>query len=274
MDTRRLRPYNDPDDPAPACFVRLADGRELRLFRETSMIFFDIDGTLLDDTAAVRAGVAAFLRAFKSCFPRTVDEFYPVWQTAADRHFQDFETGANSFWGQRRARMRELFDEEMTDAQADDRFRVFLRAYETNWDPFKDTLPCLKALQDLSLGVITNGDATQQRAKLDQTGLAERFQVVVVSGEAGCAKPDRAIFDLAAKRAGEDIKGCVYVGDRLKTDAQAAREAGMQGVWLDRGKWGGDTAGVSVINSLAELPALVLPHQDRNGNKIEKGSGW
>lgn len=60
----------------------------------------------------------------------------------------------------------------------------------------------------------------------------------------------------------------MYVGDRLSTDAIGAASAGLLGVWLDRN--GAATveqlrrardAGVPVIRTLDELPAIVAPPQ-------------
>ena len=55
-----------------------------------------------------------------------------------------------------------------------------------------------------------------------------------------------------------------YIGDRLHTDAIGAARAGLLGVWLDRPgiataeqRAEADAAGVPVIRSLEELPALL-----------------
>jgi putative hydrolase of the HAD superfamily len=98
----------------------------------------------------------------------------------------------------------------------------------------------------------------QQRSKIQKLGLVPYFSTVIISREVGCAKPDKAIFELAARKAGVDIKDCVYVGDRLEPDALAAQKAGMRGIWLDRkSEWDGGDLGVPVIRGLNELPELL-----------------
>lgn len=73
-----------------------------------------------------------------------------------------------------------------------------------------------------------------------------------------CAKPHKAIFELAAREARTDLKDCVYIGDRLQVDALASRKAGMRGIWLDRkNQWDGQEVGVPVIRNLNELPGLL-----------------
>jgi putative hydrolase of the HAD superfamily len=78
------------------------------------------------------------------------------------------------------------------------------------------------------------------------------FKVVVVSEEAGAAKPQRKIFETACGRAGMAPQGCIYIGDRLDHDALASRSIGMHSFWLDRRRIQSRTH-VEVITSLAEL---------------------
>jgi 2-haloacid dehalogenase len=55
------------------------------------------------------------------------------------------------------------------------------------------------------------------------------FDDIVVSGVEGVAKPDRAIFEVLARRLGHPIEGVLYVDDAVGNVA-AAREAGMDAV--------------------------------------------
>ena len=47
---------------------------------------------------------------------------------------------------------------------------------------------------------MTNGASCWQREKLEASGLADRFDAVVVSGELGTAKPDPAVYAHALRR--------------------------------------------------------------------------
>jgi putative hydrolase of the HAD superfamily len=223
------------------------------------MIFFDLDGTLLDDAAAVRVGVAVFLEAFRSDFTEDLESFHRRWVSVSEKHFQSMNwMKKTSFWGQRRSRMREIFGLDLSDEEADERFKVYLKVYETSWRLYPDTLPCFEALADKRIGLITNGDGTQQRLKLARLGLEDRFSVVVISREVDCAKPEPAIFQLAAKLGGMRVEDCVYVGDRLDADALGSQGAGMRAVWLERTRNVAEAPqGITMIGSLQELPALV-----------------
>jgi len=53
---------------------------------------------------------------------------------------------------------------------------------------------------------------------------------------AGIRKPDPQIFHLAAAQAGQSLKGAWMIGDSAEADIGGARNAGLPGVWLHRGR--------------------------------------
>jgi putative hydrolase of the HAD superfamily len=92
-----------------------------------------------------------------------------------EKHFATFMRGEITFVEHRRRRIRELFQETelyLADDEADERFAIYLQYYEDNWTLFDDVLPCLDALSNRRLGIISNGNAEQQAKKLHQTGIA------------------------------------------------------------------------------------------------------
>ena len=87
------------------------------------------------------------------------------------------------------------------------------------------------------LGIIANQSAgTEER--LVQFGIRDYFDVVVASAEAGVAKPDKRIFELALSQAGCSANEACMVGDRLDNDIAPAAEMGMYTVWV-RQSWFG-----------------------------------
>jgi putative hydrolase of the HAD superfamily len=222
------------------------------------MLFFDLDDTLLDHDAAARAGVVMFYETFRSHFNEDFETFLARWIMLAEKYFQSNNPVSYTLLEQHRIRMRALFPEALTDEEADARFQIYSAAYELNWKLHLDAIPCLQAFPGRQMGLITNGDGKQQRAKIKKFGLASYLSTVVISLEVGCAKPDKTIFELAAQQAGVRIGDCFYVGDRLETDALGSYRAGMKGIWLDRkGKGIRQNLEVPVIASLSELPSLL-----------------
>lgn len=86
----------------------------------------------------------------------------------------------------------------------------------------------------LRLGLITNGAADTQRERLRWFDLEDQFEVIVISGEAGVAKPDATIFGLALDKLAVSADRAWYVGDSLHTDVAGAKAAGLTAVWLNR----------------------------------------
>ncbi len=213
------------------------------------MIFFDLDGTLLDHDAAERRGAQAFAAAFG------LEEsgFVQRWREASERYMDRFLAGEIDFAEQRRLRVQEVLGRELSGTEAAEIFGVYLDAYESAWRLYPDVLPCLEGLEGTRLGVITNGDRRQQLKKLEATSILEKFTLVVTSEDAGVAKPNPAIFACACDRAGVPPESCTYIGDRLDTDAQAASRAGLRGIWLDRTASDTEAPEVEVIRSLSEL---------------------
>ena len=77
--------------------------------------------------------------------------------------------------------------------------------------------------------LVTNGGGPTQRAKLRATGLDEIFGMhVYISGELGMEKPDPAIFRHACARLQERPEACLYVGDYPPEDERGARAAGLR----------------------------------------------
>lgn len=102
-----------------------------------------------------------------------------------------------------------------------------------------DTLTELRA-RGVSLGVLSNWDGSLRHV-LQDLGLLDFFEFVLISAECGVQKPDRAYFKIALKHARELLPGlpsqeCFYIGDHYEGDIQGARGAGLTPVWLVRKK--------------------------------------
>jgi putative hydrolase of the HAD superfamily len=241
-----------------------ADTTSRHVVRRNPVLFFDVDGTLVDHNGAQRAAVLGVREAFPdvlAALPR--EKLIDAWAEAETRWFERYLAGELSFADQRRRRIAEVWKicgaGPVTDRQADEIFESYLGRYEASWTAFDDVAPALDGLSDVPVGVITNGDTDQQMRKLDGAGLGGVFSPVVTSGAVGAAKPRREIFIAGARAAGVAPGGCYYVGDRLETDAVPASRAGMRGVWLDRQNLDEPVPqGVSRITRLTELAALVM----------------
>lgn len=220
------------------------------------MIFFDIDGTLIDHASASAAASLSFFDHFPGAIPFSREQFPAAWEEILNKHFNRFCRGEVSLWEQRRARMREVFAApEMNDQETDECYRVFIRDYETLTRAFDDAEPCLQSLAGERLGIISNGAREQQIGKLQRVGLLHFFSVMVYSEDVGLGKPSASIFLEACRRAGDASESCVHIGDDLEADVVPSRALGMRGIHLSR--TGKSPMDPPVISTLRNLPALI-----------------
>ncbi len=226
------------------------------------MIFFDIDGTLIDHLSASAEASLALYDSFPGQIPFPREEFPAAWESIMDRHFDRFCRGEISLWDQRRARIRESFGApELTDAQADARYFVFIGEYEQLTRAYDDAALCMEKLvarfPARKLGIISNGARDQQLGKLRRAGLLEYFSVTAFPEDTGFGKPHASIFQEACRRAGADPAECIHVGDDLTNDVHASIALGIRPIWVDRA--GSATNGIPAprITSLAELVEML-----------------
>ncbi|WP_181762970.1 HAD family hydrolase [Rhodococcus spelaei] len=233
------------------------------------VIFFDLDGTLVDHRSAVWEAIGQIAAAAPNAMAPP-EELATLWWTLEARHMREYLSGQCSFDEHHRRRLRSflpMLGEQVPESPGllDDWIAErYLPVFEESWRCYPDVQPCLEALKRLPdgprLAVLTNGDPEQQCAKLSRFGLLEYFETVLTPTELGAAKP--AAYAGACRRMRTDPARAVNVGDMLESDVTAAAVAGLTGIWLDRGidfVTGGPspTADETVlrIERLTDLPA-------------------
>ena len=109
--------------------------------------------------------------------------------------------------------------------------------------------------QGYRLGVVSNHTDGLLRV-LGFHGLADRFDTITYSQEAGAEKPDPKIFRLALLRAGCSAEEAVHVGDSVQADVEGARRVGIAPVWVNRRQEDGP-ADCPTISDLSGLLAAL-----------------
>ena len=225
------------------------------------LMLFDLDGTLLDHDTAERAGIAGWIH--DAGFPTDVGGVASdqIWRQISETAFQGYFSGRTTFLEQRRIRLRRFLPQmgvditDMSDAGLDNQFHEYSRRYQEALRPFPDVVGCLTRLtRTHRLAVLTNGDQAKQDDKMTRHGLATLVEATIASSTLGIAKPDPAAFRTALDRLGARSADATYVGDRLDIDAQAATDAGLRGIWINRKGDRADPGGTRTITTLASLP--------------------
>jgi putative hydrolase of the HAD superfamily len=189
-------------------------------------------------TATPESIQAAFVRNFRGAGPVAVEHQKEWWKDIVHRVFT--EVG-----------MVENFDQFFNEVY--DMFRN-----SQGWVLFPETREVLGVLKTagLTLGVVSNFD-TRIYSVMESLSILEFFDAVTTSSEAGFCKPDREIFETAARALNTPPSETVVVGDSLRDDVEAGIRAGLHAILLDRsGRYA--SSPVQRISSLRELIPLVV----------------
>jgi HAD superfamily hydrolase (TIGR01549 family) len=100
---------------------------------------------------------------------------------------------------------------------------------------YPDAEPTLIRLRadTYSLGVISNAPADTGRV-VDVLGISRYFDTVVISGAVGYSKPNPEIFRIALRDLEVNPAEALHVGDVYEADVVGARNAGVEGILIDR----------------------------------------
>ena len=174
-------------------------------------IFFDLGSTLIDEGDCIEYRIAETLK--QSGAP-SKEEFYKQMEYFASVNMLSYKDTVKKFGLENVRWVKEL---------------------EKLYPESREVLQALHGRY--KLGIIANQSAgTEER--LVQFGIRDYFDVVVASAEAGVAKPNKRIFELALSQAECSAKKACMVGDRLDNDIAPAAEMGMYTVWV-RQSWFG-----------------------------------
>lgn len=224
------------------------------------MIFFDIDGTLLDHKSAEKEGIEKFYISNNFDKICDIEKFRKTWVKYSDKNFQKFLNKEYLFEQQRAMRIVDVYNEfnkEISYNEALTKFSDYLNAYESSWKAYEDVIPCLNMLNEYKLGIISNGDYEQQCEKLKKMNIIEYFCDIVVAGDVGYAKPNNRIFEIACQRNKVSIEDAFYIGDNIKTDIIPANEIGMRGILIDRDKERKTENNINRIFSLTDIQNIL-----------------
>ncbi|MDC0677869.1 HAD family hydrolase [Sorangium atrum] len=199
-----------------------AEARYVRHRMTLRAILFDLDGTLHDKTATLRA-VAA--RQYSSADLASRHIAYETWQSSfvelnnlRIEKTEVFSRLAQLFGLPRsfQASLLEDFDENLGKLAV-----AFPGAV--------DLLGVCRG-KGLKVGVVTNGRDAFQRSKIEGMGLSPYLDAVVTSGAFGSKKPDPKIFLACLSQLGVPPRQAVFVGDDLQADIEPSLQLGMRAI--------------------------------------------
>ncbi|MEO8882160.1 MAG: HAD family hydrolase [Devosia sp.] len=145
----------------------------------------------------------------------------------------------------------------ITGVSSDTLLADYRKNYANFVDPSPGAIETVRALHrsGMRTGILTNGNAQVQNAKIDALGLRDVLDTIVISETAGLKKPDPAIFALTVADLGVDAGSTLFVGDNPEVDIVGADNAGLQTCWFRNG---------------TTWPAGLLPKADVDIDRLDE----
>ncbi len=207
-------------------------------------ILFDMDGVLLLTTQHSEQSWQFVCQKFAPTLGLLWQDLFEVFCKMHDAYENDLEHDAQK---QRRDRLKpfetrkeilnqtlEHFDKGNSQIASE-----MVRAYETLRCAHRQLAPCaVNVLQkfrehNLPLALLTNGNATYQRQKIQQYHLAPFFDTILIEEEFGVAKPDKRIFLAALDHLNLAAHDTWMVDDDLAFDIAGSQQLGIFAIWCN-----------------------------------------
>lgn len=219
-------------------------------------IFFDLDITLIDVKKAMRDAIIELYNLYNFSLKVDVDSFIKKWDEITDYHYAFYTRKEISYEEQRSRRIIDLFKTYSVDLDKEplEIYDIYLKFFEDNWCLFDDVYDVIVKLHDqgYKLGVISNGDLSQQSDKLRRTGIYDFFDIVTTSSEYDYSKPDTRLYETIVNRFNINKEDMIMIGDQAEKDVLPCLSIGIDAIWLNR-KNKPSIDGVKEIKNMNEL---------------------
>ena len=208
---------------------------KLQDFKHKKHLFFDLDHTLWDFD---KNSAFAFETIFKQRdFEISLDDFLKIYIPRNQHYWKLYQVNQISHEDLRYFRLKDVFDAlkfEISDAiidQISDDYINYLPEHNHLFDGAIEILDYLKP--NYKLHIITNGFASVQSKKLNNSNIVHYFDTITNSEMAGVKKPHPTIFDFALSLANASKEESLMIGDSYEADIIGAQEAGIEAIFFN-----------------------------------------
>ena len=207
----------------------------MKYFKHKKHLFFDLDHTLWDFD---KNSAFAFDAIFKERnFEISLDDFLKIYIPRNQHYWKLYQVNQISHEDLRYFRLKDVFDAlkfEISDAiidQISDDYINYLPEHNHLFDGAIEILDYLKP--NYKLHIITNGFASVQTKKLNNSNIVHYFDTITNSEMAGVKKPHPTIFDFALSLANASKEESLMIGDSYEADIIGAQEAGIEAIFFN-----------------------------------------
>ncbi|WLR47475.1 HAD family hydrolase [Halobacillus litoralis] len=212
-------------------------------------VIFDLDRTLLDRDASVEHFISHQFYRYEKSLNSVSREAFTSRFTELDEH---------GYRPKDQVYQQLAHELALGQGMEEELYRDYHDSFKHYCIPFQGLKEVLLQLiaNKYHLGLITNGNGRFQMDNIQALGIHSFFKTILISEIEGVKKPDPTIFERAMERMNQPPGACVYVGDHMENDVQAAVKMGMEAIWKKANKEEESTASHSILH-LTELPQLL-----------------
>ncbi|MFP3357183.1 HAD family hydrolase [Planococcus sp. 11815] len=212
-------------------------------------VLFDLDGTLLNRDASVVSFIDDQYERMHGSLGHIPKELYVG-------RFIELDSRGYVWKDRVYAQLIQEFEIEQTTVEL--LLEDYLAHFRFHCHPFDGLQAMLESLkqQGVKLGIISNGKEKFQLDNIKALGIEKWFDVILISESENLRKPDPRIFERAMASLNVLPSHSLFVGDHPTTDVEAAKNAGMIGVWKKDAGWN-EAAADYAIDELDEVNRIV-----------------
>ena len=220
-------------------------------------VFFDLDNTLFDHTRAERTALSEILTDNVSA--GQLPAFLEAYHEANTVLWRELAAGQIAGDVLKVRRFEMAFSAiGMAVPDCSELALHYLELYSLKAFTVSGAVAISEYLQKkYVLGILSNGFPEIQRNKLTVTALGTYFRHQIFSGDVGVMKPDRAIFDKAARAVRLDSSALLYIGDSVESDVAGAKNAGWNAIFFNPSRSNISHQADAEIAHLEELRQLL-----------------
>lgn len=199
-------------------------------------IFFDLDHTLWDyDRSAHETLSEIYSKLDLAHSGLTIKKFVNTFYEVNNKLWVKYNDGLIDREYIKSQRFLEVFSASgIEEGKSEEASSYFLNHCSLKPYLMDDALTALHYLSNkYELHIITNGFLDAQNRKLNSSGIARFFRVMVTSECIDSRKPSPEIFEYSLKEAKASKSESIMIGDNPRTDIQGAKDFGMKTVFYD-----------------------------------------
>ncbi len=224
------------------------------------IILFDADGTLYDFD---KSAVEALKSSFSKYSINWTSERFRIYEEVNKKIWNDFEKGLITTKEIKTERFKRFFTaigvENIDSLQFSKDYLNFLSQNNYLLDGAADIVKW--SSEKFELAIVTNGLASVQNPRFENSELRKYFKHIIISEEIGFAKPKQEIFDYSFELFNNPNKeSVIIIGDNLTSDIKGGVDYGIDTCWFNPTKRENNSNIIPTyeISNLNELKKIIF----------------